>query len=72
MELCNIIRLHVIFKNNTEYIQEKVQTLIVSEINLIDHSNKNNPISNSFEYHPTPSFSSFQYTTINYNFQYIK
>ena len=68
----NIIRLHVIFKNNTEYIPEKVQTLIVSEINLIDHNNKNNPISNSFEYHPTPSFSSFQYTTINYNFQYIK
>ena len=68
----NIIRLQVIFKNNTKYIPEKVQTLIVSEINLIDHSNKNNPISNSFEYHPTPSFSSFQYTTINYNFQYIK
>jgi hypothetical protein len=68
----NLIRLHIIFKNNTEYIPEKIQTLIVSEINLIDHNNKNNPISNSFEYHPTPSFSSFQYTTINYNFQYIK
>ena len=68
----NIIHLRVIFKNNTEYIPEKVQTLIVSEINLIDHNNKNNPISNSFEYHPTPSFSSFQYTTVNYDFQYIK
>ena len=68
----NLIRLHIIFKNNTEYIPEKVQTLIVSEINLIDHNNKNNPISNSFEYHPTPSFSSFQYTTVNYDFQYIK
>jgi len=68
----NIIRLHILFKNVTEYIPEKVQTLIVSEITLIDHNNKNNPISNSFEYHPTPSFSSFQYTTVNYNFQYIK
>ena len=68
----NIIRLHILFKNITEYIPEKVQTLIVSGITLIDHNNKNNPISNSFEYHPTPSFSSFQYTTVNYNFQYIK
>ena len=68
----NIIRLHIIFRNISEYIPEKVQTLIVSEINLIDHNNKNNPISNSFEYHPTQSFSSFQYTTIQYNFQYIK
>jgi len=40
----NIIRLHILFKNNTEYIPEKVQTLIVSEITLIDHNNKNNPI----------------------------
>ena len=39
---------------------------------LIEHNNKNSPISNSFEYHSTPSFSSFQYTTIHYNFQYIK
>ena len=68
----NLIGLHIIFKNNTEYIPERIQTLIVSENNLIEHNNKNNPISNSFEYHSTPSFSSFQYTTIHYNFQYIK
>ena len=40
--------------------------------NLIDHNNKSNPLSNSFEYHPTPSFSSSQHTTVNYNFQFIK
>ena len=68
----NLIRLNIIFKNNTKYIPEKIKTLIVSEINLIDHNNKNNPISNSFEYHSNPSFSSFHYTSINYNFQYIK
>ena len=68
----NLIRLNIIFKNNTEYIPEKIQTLIISEINLIDHNNKDNPISNSFEYHQTPSFSSIQYTAIHYNFQYIK
>jgi len=68
----NLIGLHIIIKNNTEYLPENIQTLIVSENNLIDHNNKHNPISNSFEYHSTPSFSSFQYTTIHYNFQYIK
>ena len=68
----NLISLHIIFKNNTEYIPEQIQTLIVSEINLIDHNNKNDPISNSFEYHSNPSFSSSQYTAIHYNFQYIK
>ena len=68
----NIINLQVVFKNNTYYIPEKIQSLIVSENNLIDHNNKSNPLSNSFEYHPTPSFSSSQHTTVNYNFQFIK
>ena len=71
-KIYNLVSLHIIFKNNTKYFPEKIQALIISEINLIDHNNKNNPISNSFEYHQTPSFSSFQYTTIYYNFQYIK
>ena len=68
----NIIDLQIVFKNNTLYIPEKIQSLIVSENNLIDHNNKSNPLSNSFEYHPTPSFSSSQFTTVNYNFQFIK
>mgnify|MGYP003571359703 CR=1 FL=1 len=68
----NIIDLQVVLKNNTYYKPEKIQSLIVSENNLIDHNNKSNPLSNSFEYHPTPSFSSSQFTTINYNFQFIK
>ena len=68
----NVIDLQVVLKNNTYYKPEKIQSLIVSENNLIDHNNKSNPLSNSFEYHPTPSFSSSQFTTINYNFQFIK
>jgi hypothetical protein len=68
----NIIDLQIVFKNNTYYIPEKIQSLIVSENNLIDHNNKSNPLSNSFVYHPTPSFSSSQFTTVNYNFQFIK
>ena len=68
----NIITLTVVFKNNTDYIPEKIQSLIVSQNSLIDHNNKSNPLSNSYEYHNTPSFSSSQSTTINYNFQFIK
>jgi len=41
-------------------------------LQLIDHINKSNPLSNSYEYHSTPSFSSSQLTTVNYNFQFIK
>jgi len=66
------IDLHIILKNNTYYIPEKIQSLIVSQNCLIDHNNKSNPLSNSFEFHPTPSFSSSQFTTVNYNFQLIK
>jgi len=68
----NMINLQVVLKNNTYYIPEKIQTLIVSQNCLIDHNNKSNPLSNSYEYHPTPSFSSSQFTTVNYNFQFIK
>ena len=68
----HMIDLQVVLKNNTYYKPEKIQSLIVSENNLIDHNNKSNPLSNSYEYHPTPSFSSSQFTTVNYNFQFIK
>ena len=71
-EAFHIIGLHIILKNNTYYRPENIQSLIVSENSLIDHNNKTNPLSNSYEYHPTPSFSSSHFTTINYNFQFIK
>jgi len=68
----NTIHLKIILKNNTYYIPEKIQSLLVSQNSLIDHNNKSNPLSNSFEYHFTPSFSSSQFTTVNFNFQFIK
>ena len=68
----NTIHLQIILKNNTSYTPEKIQSLIVSQNSLIDHNNKSNPLSNSFEYHFTPSFSSSQFTTVNLKFQYIK
>ena len=68
----HMIDLQIILKNNTYYMPEKIQSLIVSQNSLIDHSNISNPLSNSYEYHNTPSFSSSQFTTVNYNFQFIK
>ena len=68
----NTIHLKIILKNNSYYIPEKIQSLIVSQNSLIDHNNKSNPLSNSYEYHFSPSFSSSQYTTANYKFQFIK
>ena len=68
----HIINLKIILKNNTNNIPEKIQTLIVSQNSLIDHNNKSNPLSNSYEFHPTTSFSSSQFTKVNYNFQFIK
>jgi len=68
----NTIHLQIILKNNTYYNPEKIQSLIVSENSLIDHNNKSNPLSNSYEYHFTPSFSSSQFTTADYNIQFIK
>jgi len=68
----HMIELHIILKNNTYYKPEKIQSLIVSQNSLIDHINKSNPLSYSYEFHSTPSFSSFQLTKVNYNFQFIK
>ena len=59
-------------KNNSIYNPENLQTLIISENNIIDHYNRNNPIKKSYIYQFTASYSSLEYTKINYNFQYIK
>ena len=68
----HIINLKIILKNNTYNKPEKIQSLIVSQNSLIDHNNKSNPLSNSYEFHSTTSFSSSQFTKVDYYFQYIK
>ena len=68
----SFINLQVIIKNNTNYIPEKIQSLIISENNVIDHNNKDKPISESFIYYMTTSFSSSEFTTIHIDIQYIK
>jgi hypothetical protein len=46
--------------------------MIISENDLIDHNNKDNPISIFFIYQISTSFSSSEYTKIYYVYQYIK
>ena len=67
----SFITLNVIIKNNSLYTPEKIQSLIISENNLIDHYRKDDPISKSFIYQFTAAYNSIEYTKINYNFQYI-
>ena len=66
------INLDIILKNNSYFIPEKLQTLIVSENDLIEHNNKSSPINKNYIYHLTAGYSSSEFTTVNYNFHYIK
>ena len=68
----SIIKLNIIIKNNSNYSPENLQNLIIGENSIIDHYNKKSPISKSYLYQFTQGFSSLEYTSINYYFQYIK
>ena len=68
----SLINLNVILKNISKLTPEKIESLVISENNIIDHNNKNKPITESYIYHITSSFNSLEYTDINYNVQYIK
>ena len=65
------INLHIILNNNT-YIPEKLMASIVSESDLIDHNNRDNPISKNYIYQFIGGFNSLEYSKINFNFQYVK
>jgi hypothetical protein len=64
--------IHIIKNNKNDFPPERIQALISSENDLIDHFNKTYPISKNHIYHFTSSFSSQEFTNILYNFQYIK
>ena len=64
--------INILKNNQIDFPPERIQSLISSENDLIDHYNKKNPISQYHIHHFTSSFSSTEFTNINYNFQYIK
>ena len=65
-------KIHIVKKNDNDFPAERIQVLISSENDLINHFNKTYPISKNHIYHFTSSFSSKEFTNILYNFQYIK
>ena len=66
------IHLKIKIRDGIDLQPENIQTLIVNENNLIDHNNKSFPIGENFIFYLTSSYSSLEYTVVNYNFQYIK
>ena len=65
----NSLDIHIVLYNNSNYVPEKLQTLILSVSNLIDHNNKENPISKNYIYQFTGRFNSMEYSRINFNFK---
>ena len=66
------INLYIIFQNNTIYNPEKIQSLLITENNIINHFNKKEPINRGYMFQLTSAYSSSEYTKVNYNFQYLK
>lgn len=66
------ISLYIIFENNTTYTPEKIQSLITTENNIINHFDRKSPINNGYMFQITSAYSSSEYTRVNYNYQYLK
>ena len=65
------ISLYIIFKNNSVYLPEDLQSLIVSENDIIDHSDKKEPIKKNYIFQFTGSYSASEFTAVGYDFQFI-
>ena len=68
----SIINLYIIFQNNTIYTPEIIQSLLITENNIINHFNRKDPINKGYTFQITSTYSSIEYTKINFNFQYLK
>ena len=66
------IHLKIKLRDGVNLKPENIQTIIANENTLIDHNNKSFPMRESFIFYLTSSCSSFDYTDVNYNFQYIQ
>ena len=54
------------------YLPEQLQSLIGSEIDIINHEEKNKPFKQLYWFQITNHFDSNEFTIINYNLQFIK
>jgi hypothetical protein len=64
--------IYIMKNNQIDFPPERIQSLIVSENDLINHYNKKNPISENNIFYFTSSFSSTEFTNIMHYYQYIK
>ena len=65
------ILIDTIMENDGEDIPDNLKSIIITENNIVDHYNKANPIRKSYIYKFSDSYTSRQFSKINYNFQYI-
>ncbi len=66
------LNIFIVIKNHSYYTPEKIQSILVCENSFIDHSNKNNPINKNYLYEVTKNYNSFEYSTTDFNVQYVK
>ena len=56
------INLHILMKNSSIYSPGQLQSLIVTENDLIDHNNKDHPINDNFINYLSSSYSPYEYS----------
>ena len=66
------IYVYPILSKNSIYTPEQLQSLIGSEINIINHEIKGNPFKELYIFEITNNYCSTEFTYINYNLQFIK
>jgi len=66
------INLNIIINNKILYPSEDISIMMIYENNLINHDNKNSPISEGITHEFIQGLSSTEHTSINFNFQYLK
>ena len=68
----NELHFYITINNKSKINPQKTQAIIISENNIMVHSNKSNPIFKTFVRQITPNFAFNEYTIINYDMQYVK
>ena len=66
------IDLNIILQNQSLYTPEDISLMMVYQNNIINHDNKESPISTGISYQFLQVFSSIEYYLTNFNFQYLK
>ena len=66
------LSLNIRIKKNSQYTANNIIIYIVNGNGIIDHSNKNDPISNNYFTSTYASFSTTKFNIINYYLQFIK